>query len=374
MLQFDSPLAEEDRQKLELNNLQYISYFNNNAMLIAGNEKGVGSMASDEHVVWSSIFQPAFRARPLPKLPPESEGEYLIQTPDVNAPATRDRILASAIGPVRTYRAGVYLNFVGRFSQAVVYELLRDPYVIAVEQRQPTMSFVMLPVFAGSLPGAYESSWETTFSAHNNGALKADYQPLVFSFPTAGFSNFPAGGGDRVSGPPGQSIPRIFWVERERLPDFHFSLRVRDRSRQSQSAGVDIPVVRESEFSDRVTLVDVPIDAAFRHSLRIYDPQTGDRTVRVRIFEFLGVAARVEPGNPLVDITVTLKGHPPTNGVIWAYAAEGAIHNLTAVFPVLATVSAVRIDIDPIDPGAKLWAFVTVTSNVTQEVTTVTPQ
>ena len=246
---------------------------------------------------------------------------------------------------------------------------------VASAQKTTGMSFVMLPIFTRELPGAFDSVWETTFSAYNAGAQDALYHPLRISFPTDGFPFFPAGAGYRVTGELGGQGSRIFWVERAHLQHFHFSLNFRDRSRQAQSAGIDLPVVRESEFADRITLVNVPIHANFRHSLRIYDAQPAHRVVRVRISEFLGQnQPRTEPTSALAETILTLKGEPTFDDVIWTHAAEEAIHNLTSVYPRLATVSALRIDIDPLEPGAKLWAFVAVTNNQTQEVTTVTPQ
>jgi hypothetical protein len=242
------------------------------------------------------------------------------------------------------------------------------------QQTADGMSYVLLPVFASSLPGAYGSTWETSFAAYNAGSEIALYMPLIISFPFDGFAQFAAGGGYRAAASPSQPGPRLFWVETPEIDRFHFSLRIRDRSRQSQSAGVDIPVVRESEFGPRVTLVDVPVDRAFRHSLRIYDPRPGDRVVRVRISEFVGSNAQREPQNVVVDEVLTLRGQRDPGIGIWDVPAFVELHNLTIAFPELDRFSSLRIDIDPNDSDGRLWAFVAITNNATQEVTVVTPQ
>ena len=234
------------------------------------------------------------------------------------------------------------------------------------------MGFVMLPVFGSGIPGAYGSVWETEFAAYNSGSESARYMPLVVTLPVLGFVEFAAGGGEKVQ--TAQFHPRLHWIEASKLGRFHFTLRTRDLSRQAQSAGVDIPVVRESEFRERVTLVNVPTETSFRHSLRIYDPRFGDREVRLRISEYAGIAFRPEPQNVLVDQIITLKGQPDPHGSIWAAPADAALHDLTTIYPQLRTVPFVRIDVDPVQSDGKLWAFVAITNNASQEFTLITPQ
>ncbi|HEX8152273.1 MAG TPA: hypothetical protein VF698_04060, partial [Thermoanaerobaculia bacterium] len=53
-------------------------------------------------------------------------------------------------------------------------------------------------------------------------------------------------------------------------------------------------------------------------------------------------------------------------------AAYGEIPSLQALLPALSP-SALRLEIEPLTPGSRYWAFVSVTNNDTQLVTVVTP-
>jgi hypothetical protein len=66
--------------------------------------------------------------------------------------------------------------------------------------------------------------------------------------------------------------------------DVFLYLRVRDVSRQLSTWGTQVPVVRRADaFFDRLDLVNVPRDAGFRNTLRVYefDLPTSEVTIRV---------------------------------------------------------------------------------------------
>jgi hypothetical protein len=172
-----------------------------------------------------------------------------------------------------------------------------------------------------------------------------------------------------------------------------FSLRVQDISRQSQTWGPAIPVVREKDaFTSTLQLLDVPVEAHFRSALRIYDFDTGvpdaPRQVRVRIFDMCGIGPidRDCSSTALVDTTLALV---PTSLRVVSdrqYPATAMVGNLVGAFPQLASVpptilafgqsrpAAVRVRIDPITPGLRFWAFVSATNNETQHVTVIASQ
>jgi hypothetical protein len=139
VVQFDSPLVEADRQQLDQHNLRYLSYFNHNAVLVMGAESDVARIAADERVVWTSLYQPAFRAKPTPDFRPTLASEYLVQLPAAAPPAAHDQVIALSSGSIRSYTAGIYTNHVGRFTLSAVDALLREPYVVAVDQQFDTI-------------------------------------------------------------------------------------------------------------------------------------------------------------------------------------------------------------------------------------------
>lgn len=137
---------------------------------------------------------------------------------------------------------------------------------------------------------------------------------------------------------------------------------MRDISRSAQSAGTELPVVREDALRAHIALIDIPSEPGFRHSLRIYDVTHG-AAVRVRIFPFQGDQA-------LVDQNVMLL--QPENPL--TAPAQIGLHGLTSLFPALNGIPRLRIEIDALSLTQRLWGFVSITNNETQEFTTVTPQ
>jgi hypothetical protein len=129
---------------------------------------------------------------------------------------------------------------------------------------------------------------------------------------------------------------------------------VYDQSRTTQSFGTEIPIVRERQFTNGstvLTLLNVPTDARFRNTLRIYGTAAAQVVVRVS-------APTISP----VDSPVTLN------------AGENVFKPAAATFSSFPTgVGLVTVTIT-VPVQAHVWAFVSVTNNDTQQITTITPQ
>lgn len=242
---------------------------------------------------------------------------------------------------------------------------------------------VLLPVVTPEIAGAYGSRWVTEFS--------------VFADTEASVAIFPEGVGDcRITCPPippfGDFLPRrrthrprldiypqqpnpgyLLYFERKYEPALAFQLRVRDLSRELSTWGTEIPVVHEDKFlSGRTELLDIPARSGFRQFLRIYDPFARGGSVIVRLF---GVSPN---GETLVGERTVALEVPPDNDkasplalpVRPAYAQL----LLADVFPNISAFQTVRVEVEPQGEALRYWAFVSVTNNDTQHVTTVTPQ
>jgi hypothetical protein len=225
--------------------------------------------------------------------------------------------------------------------------------------------------------GAYGSVWNTVIAVHNDadevvtispipGALcidscgsivgKATISPFLILSPD------PGGGGFVYVGHPGAN------------GKVNFSLRIQDVSRQAQTWGTSIPVIHERDtFSGRVILLDVPTDPRFRSTLRIYDYDVpADRQIRLRAFE---LSSKV----PLVDIVLVLTpahntdGDPVDPNVYPPYPGHATVGDLVTAFPQLVAAKELRLELEPVTPGLRFWAFVSVTNNETQHVTTIVP-
>lgn len=235
---------------------------------------------------------------------------------------------------------------------------------------------VLLPVAAYETPGAFGSRWVTHFSIHNglDRPVKSTNDILMLgvcvSFPCPVVA-IEAG---RTASPEihltyrGELPGVLLYVRRDIADQITFSLRVQDISRQSLTWGTEIPVVRERDLYRRpIRLINIPVDARFRQTLRIYDPlpHIGCRYVRVRLFD-------PESGTTLLSQDVQLARDADCNQTLGSRSPDAAEwHNLAGLAQV--TTGRIGVEVTPLGDFA-IWAFVSVTNNETQHVTTITPQ
>jgi hypothetical protein len=226
---------------------------------------------------------------------------------------------------------------------------------------------VLLPIFAPPVHGAFGSEFHTELRAWNSTptdtitlfGAEYDFQsgtddPVVALPPgtNAVLGRVP----EHFNGNPG----RFMYVAKGDFERIGTNLRVFDATRDATSFGTEIPIVRERELSAelRIAFPQVPLDPRFRNTLRIYSTAATTVTVTVGSQPY---TVELQPGSNLYEP---------------AYAAFtnfpfGGIGSTTTV-----TVDAERIGIDPPLPlyGPPIWAFITVTNNDTQQITTISPQ
>jgi hypothetical protein len=145
----------------------------------------------------------------------------------------------------------------------------------AIAQSADDYEPILLPVsLAQQIPGAFGSVWATDFRVTAvGGAVHIEQteqcgacSPQLVLFPNGTLENVFGNFSDETPG-------ELIWLRRTDAAAARFNLRVRDLSRQSQTWGTEIPVVRESQYrSVPITLLNVPVDARFRVTLRAYDP------------------------------------------------------------------------------------------------------
>ena len=236
---------------------------------------------------------------------------------------------------------------------------------------------LLLPlIFSG--PGALGSDWVTEATAYNDSGVAIT--PLNREAVTTCPANvspcpapaFAAGAWDDFHY--GASYPSglILWIPRTQAADLHFALHARDQSRATENAGTEIPVIREEELSGQeVHLLNIPVRQGFRQMLRVYDLGLGTRsTVYVSMYsrtnELLG-SVTLALTSPDESCFGNFSSCTPTRP---RYAA------LADFLPQIPPpgIDSVRLVITALDPGARLWAFVSVTNNATQMFTTITPQ
>jgi hypothetical protein len=230
------------------------------------------------------------------------------------------------------------------------------------------------------VPGANGSLWSSSLLGRNNssaalmlGNVNVDCGGLLCPqaldmFGGTTYQIVPSGASDRpaavVNVPAGRSF------------DLTLILRVQDLSRQSQTWGSEVPIVRERDLrTGKLILLDIPISASFRNTLRIYDID-GQANARVALRLFAldpnrpSIVLGSKPDALLGEQVIVLR--PPAPGDTGRSPGYAEIGDLSQIAP-LANASKVAVEVEPLTPGLRIWSFVSVTNNETQHVTIITP-
>lgn len=236
----------------------------------------------------------------------------------------------------------------------------------------PELERILLPIYsADPVAGAYDSRWETILTVRN----LSDKESFLFP------QNCP-----RTIPPnlcltltslrPGATIqpyfrnatsaqPIMLNVTRELADRIAVQLRVRDLSRQSESYGIDIPIVRTGDFrSGPRAILDVPDEEGFRVTLRIY----ADRVAAESQLQLRFVSESTKE-TKTIDLTIKpLMKWPPGEPIVFPdfyYTVPDVI-----AFTQFTNGKPMRIELVPDRADLRYWAFATVTSNSSQHFTT----
>ena len=228
---------------------------------------------------------------------------------------------------------------------------------------------MLFPVASNNNPigGALGSLWVTDVSVLNAGDTPITIAGAFVCFSCFTTPKLPPGVTYRLL-PVSQSF---LLVEKGRADDIRATVRIHDLSRDASSAGADVPFARERDFSaTRIDLLGIPSDSRFRRTLRIYSLDSAATDVSIRQFVepeqsvlagvVLGPFADTLAGETTVHLNAGLSPVQP------AYAELGELP-----FPADGTV---RLEIRPLSPGTRIWAFLSLTNNETQAVTIIAPR
>lgn len=266
-----------------------------------------------------------------------------------------------------------------RMIPRVLVTLLFLFVTVAGSAQATTAERFLVPLYVREpAPGALGSRWVTEVSVFNGSEspIQVGYDPIC---PVATCTADPVP--PRVTFQPAlpfftnEPIQGVFlYVARAGAETLQVNLRVRDVSVEAEGWGTEVPVVRESEAFDRdFQILDVPIKQGYRQMLRVYE-----------------FATQTRPGNAVVRVYGThLQGRPlradellAERLIAFRYAEFGGgtfnhpgYAQVTDVFDGLdGRFERIRVEVSPVIPGSRLWAFVSVTNNISQQVTAVSPQ
>jgi hypothetical protein len=203
-------------------------------------------------------------------------------------------------------------------------------------------------------PGAFGSQWTTESFIYANGSpsyfrdvLPCDACASTLSFGTKQLTN--------DSNPWGH----VLYAMRGTTGALDFASRIRDTSRQTQTAGTEVPVVRERDFRGQIRFLNLPVDARYRATLRLWSlgdhPQfivgvdsTPGQQVPLSVTRIPGTAMWF--GSLDVSALLTKGNGNPTSVMV----------SPASYFPPLSS---------PL-----IWGMLSITNNDTQQVTIVSPQ
>jgi hypothetical protein len=223
---------------------------------------------------------------------------------------------------------------------------------------------VLIPI-AINVDGANGSRFVTEATVYNNASAAAPYPPTMLSVPTVCYRSPCDVAESNTMGPrETRAIPSIgtpgLIVSKEGGGFVYYNVRVHDTSRNAQSAGVEIPVVRESQFHGLISIENVPGDARFRSRLRVY-------ALDAHSFGTIGL---MDPADDTVLAHLEFSADRPANATAeQPFYFETALPALERNYRVDLAVVSLRAG----GPVGNVWAFVTTTNNETQEITISSP-
>ncbi|MGA7617230.1 MAG: hypothetical protein WBX15_18860 [Thermoanaerobaculia bacterium] len=243
---------------------------------------------------------------------------------------------------------------------------------------------LLLPVMLRyPVSGAYGSVWATPLWVWNSGQENV---PFVQGNGTCGVEG--------CSGPPvlpagelyqwgltyygDASNPGVFvsvWKEKE--DSVQLQLRITDLSRQELNFGTELPVVRRSGIPESapVHLLGIPTRDPFRATLRVYDLEDpGSSRVLVRIFRVPEEQGDTGDATPFLEFPLDLHYVPGEASPFPVHPGFAQVTSISDSFPAVLNYEHIAIEVKPLDPGRRIWAFVSITNNETQHVTLVTPK
>lgn len=225
---------------------------------------------------------------------------------------------------------------------------------------------LLLPVFTPPIRGAFGSEFRTELKMSLDRASAARVpvyglmDPKIYGdSPWELHPDVRSLRVDEGFGNPG----RFLYVPKGTAKELSMNLRAYDVSRAGQNYGTQIPIVPESAFAtdgyaSRLGLIGVPTSPPFRSTLRIYGTPDWGTLLYVDI-EMHGVTeTRSVPLLP--------SGNPYEPSYAEISLPDGGIVNIW--------ITVYTPPISALLPAPDIWAFVSVTNNETQHITTITPR
>jgi hypothetical protein len=244
----------------------------------------------------------------------------------------------------------------------------------------------LVPITSRNQPGAHGSLWSSELVLHNRSAVGLWLETVRCSPSTAcpPPAIYVEPGQTRVVTEldSGVSEGRFLSVPRPLSTHVDFQLRARDLSRENEGWGAEVPVVPQDAFRApdgsgadfEIRLLNIPVDPRYRVTLRVYSEQT-DPTFGFNV----ELRTHAQSDGRLLEMRLI---HLPPMAAMLAQTGVPAYAQLDPFTEVVRASGEERVVLKLVPQSLifvtpptypPIWAFASITNNVTQEVTVVTP-
>jgi hypothetical protein len=214
---------------------------------------------------------------------------------------------------------------------------------------------ILFPVsFQG--PGALGSQWVTENFISWTPAFFRDPLPCCASF---------------IAGTSAQLLNNanpwgiVLYAIRGTADSLHLASRIRDTSRQTETAGTEVPVVRERDFRSRLRFINVPVNSRYRVMLRLWaigDDPHFNAALPVSLVStpvpFMAIPMSKISGTAMwfgrIDVTSLLTRTESSPTTLQVYPTAYGSDAVPLAFP-------------------RIWGMLSITNNDTQQVTIISP-
>lgn len=253
-------------------------------------------------------------------------------------------------------------------NQFAVCALLLVLALPAFSEEEEGYTRFLIPVTAVAVHGANGSIWTTEWTLYNATAQRLYVTgpfPFLSLSPAVQDNEVDAGETKRLvlyEAAPGFDGAFIYLPD-DALQHLSMILRARDISVHAQSYGANIPIVRLSEFRPQLRLIDIPADSDYRATLRVYGSTPDEQIVHIRAYV-------PEHATPMEEFDVIVRANEHLGFEELPRPAYAQLDPLSSALR--AAGARVRLEITAAS-DSPVWAFVTISHNETQQVTTVLP-
>jgi hypothetical protein len=239
---------------------------------------------------------------------------------------------------------------------------------------------VLIPITRTGIPGANGSVWRTDINALLLSDVMPEIAPGPCDFADINCGNFGVPAPLRrafdarlsllLSGDRRDEGGQFLYIRVERAWELRLNARVYDETRQTTTAGAELPIARRHDFTTgSFSLLGIPTSREYRHTLRVYDLDgRGGARVAVKIYVGDESEPRVSTVRTLARMDQLTVFAPFQQPVHPAFLQIDLGQLFTSPEP-----AVLRLDIEPLDPGLRIWGFVSATNNETHHVTMFTP-